>query len=448
MTTADTAPAPQPRPGVAPGVDDRIKAPADVISIMVLTWLLVVTGHACRLAFGWSTVRGVIRHATPSAEDQEAAAGLAPILGVRRIPGVRISADIDTPQVVGIWRPVVLMPPAAFLGGDERRMALAHELVHARRHDVALGWVPAIAERLFFFHPLARLAAREYLTAREAACDAVVVAALSLPAAEYGRLLVRLGAVRRTPAFAAGGASRSLASLRRRLDMLQHVRAHASRGAWSVVIALGVFTLLPWQLTAQSARERELPAAPARPVTLAPARPVTPERRPVTAAAQAHQDATLQATEVTEQEIRRAERQLEEVLEVQHRSPDDRIVMRLHTDAAADERVREMNAVMLELMERVEAAQRDAARSARDAAEQLRSVDVETLRQQIEAARDTAERARREATPPQHIVAATELQAVRDQLEALRHQLEMLTQQQRELERAIQLLRRGEPAGR
>ena len=76
-------------------------------------------------------------------------------------------------------------------------MALAHELMHVRRRDVLLGCIPALAERLYFFHPLARLAAREYVIAREAACDAAVVRALDVPADDYGRLLLRLGVTRR-----------------------------------------------------------------------------------------------------------------------------------------------------------------------------------------------------------------------------------------------------------
>ena len=35
-------------------------------------------------------------------------------------------------------------------------MALAHELMHVRRRDVLLGCLPALAERLYFFHPLVR----------------------------------------------------------------------------------------------------------------------------------------------------------------------------------------------------------------------------------------------------------------------------------------------------
>ena len=72
-------------------------------------------------------------------------------------------------------------------------MAICHELVHLRRGDLWLGCVPALAERLFFFHPLAHVAAREDPLAREAACDAAVLRAMDATPQDYGRLLLALG---------------------------------------------------------------------------------------------------------------------------------------------------------------------------------------------------------------------------------------------------------------
>ena len=50
----------------------------------------------------------------------------------------------------------MLLPagPFAALRPEEQRMALCHELVHLQRRDLWLAYIPALAERLFFFHPL------------------------------------------------------------------------------------------------------------------------------------------------------------------------------------------------------------------------------------------------------------------------------------------------------
>ena len=130
---------------------------------------------------------------------------LAGALGLRRTPAVRVSDEIETPQVFGLFRPTVLLPEAALtaLTPRERAMTLCHELAHVRRLDFAFAWAPAVMERLLFFHPGARLAAREYAFAREAACDADVLQHLGEAPRDYGRLLLRLGVTRRPAALAA-----------------------------------------------------------------------------------------------------------------------------------------------------------------------------------------------------------------------------------------------------
>ena len=107
----------------------------------------------------------------------------------RRIPAVRLSDEVETPLVAGLRRPTVLLPARRFVELPERqqRMAICHELAHVKRADLWLGCVPALAERLFFFHPLVHVAAREYALSREAACDAAVLDATAAPPRqEYG----------------------------------------------------------------------------------------------------------------------------------------------------------------------------------------------------------------------------------------------------------------------
>jgi bla regulator protein BlaR1 len=185
---------------------------------LVGVWFVGLGSRTVRLLKMFRTVRAVVRRSvSPAAEDTALVAQLADNIGLTRVPQVRVSTEIDTPQVAGVHRPIVLVPAAtAALTSDQRMMAMCHELMHIRRHDVALGWVPALADYLFFFHPLARLAAREYVAAREAACDAAVVCALAVSPDAYGRLLIRIGVVGSGSAFAVSGASPAVSSLRRR----------------------------------------------------------------------------------------------------------------------------------------------------------------------------------------------------------------------------------------
>ncbi len=223
-------------------------------SIAVIVWLFAVIVHALRLFGQHLQVRRVIRRSVPSGDE---VGPLASAVGLRRIPAVHSSSDIDAPQVVGVVRPMILLPSAPMAESD-RMMALSHELMHVRRGDLALGWIPAIAERLFFFHPLVRLAGREYHTAREAACDAAVVQALGIAAGDYGRLLVRFGVSSGQPAFVAGGASRSMSSLKRRLAMLQQSSSSGSRRIGWALGAVMLLAMIPIQLVAQAPSNRSV----------------------------------------------------------------------------------------------------------------------------------------------------------------------------------------------
>jgi hypothetical protein len=184
------------------------------------------------------------------------------------------------------------------LSRQERDMVIGHELAHVRRRDLLFAWVPAIAERLFFFHPLARFAAREYATAREAACDALVLDATGVAPHDYGRLLVRLGVAGLDPVFTVGGAAPSVAVLKRRLEMLHDVTTiRSSRARIALVAFVALLALLPVRLVARTPalpQRADAPTAPspatspapspgtaqAKP-TPAPARPVTRERSSV-----------------------------------------------------------------------------------------------------------------------------------------------------------------------
>ncbi len=170
--------------------------------------------------------------------------------------------------VLGFPRAVVLLPATRFLAlrPSEQRMALAHEFLHLRRGDPLLGYVPALAERLFFFHPLVRIAVREYQLTREAACDAAVVRELGAPAVDYGRLLLALGVSRMAPGLAAAGTSSSHSHLKRRITMLRDVSRKSTglrKLAW-ITALLAACAIVPVEFVAQAGPQEPAPASTPR----------------------------------------------------------------------------------------------------------------------------------------------------------------------------------------
>jgi beta-lactamase regulating signal transducer with metallopeptidase domain len=257
----------------------------------LLVWLGGLAWQARGLVHGLVQLRSLRREACPleDAGLTRAAEELARALGLARLPRLCVSEHATSPLALGLLRPEVLLPRKALetLSSQEQRMALAHELAHLRRGDLWLGWVPALAQALFFFHPLVRRACREYALAREEACDAAALQATGAAPREYGRLLLVFG-VTRSPAAAAPGASSHLAALKRRIAMLEHAAVDSQpRRSWTrwTLGGLALAALVPFQVVA-----REAPAVPAvppvpvvQPAPAVPPTPAMPVARPVLA---------------------------------------------------------------------------------------------------------------------------------------------------------------------
>lgn len=238
-------------------------------------WIL---GVVLAIAIGlrrWRLTRAVVRQSQAAPDRiRDVAADLAARLGIRRMPDVRMSTQVNAPVVTGFLEPVVILPIDGFpaLTDRQQQMAICHELTHIKRADLRLGCLPALAERMFFFHPLAHLAAREYALWREAACDAAVLRTLDASPAEYGELLIGLGVSGRRTGLVAAGAPWSFGNLKRRLVMLRYPPAQSttSRMIAAIAVALAFATMVPVQLTARPGPVAQpTPAVPAPPTSLA-----------------------------------------------------------------------------------------------------------------------------------------------------------------------------------
>lgn len=81
------------------------------------------------------------------------------------------------PGVVGILRPVLLMPVDVIhdLDRDHMEAVLLHELAHVRRHDNLLALIHMLVQAVFWFHPMVWWLGTKLVEERERACDEDVV---------------------------------------------------------------------------------------------------------------------------------------------------------------------------------------------------------------------------------------------------------------------------------
>jgi len=257
--------------------------------------LVVLWGAGCvvmvvRQARGVARVLGMWGAASPLASSR-VRGWLADWLGDsggERVE-VRTSAAVRAPMILSWGRPRILLP--AFFAVDATqtaRMALAHEASHLHRRDLWWGWVPALADCVFWFHPMIRWAVREYVQAREEACDEHAIRLTGAEPAGYGEMLIGFGVDRaRVGHAAASCGSPHARHLKRRLEMLSH-SVFQSRGqralALATVFAFGLLTLIPMRLVAAGSAPPAPPPAPAPPAgnagTATPSGPVAAKLPP------------------------------------------------------------------------------------------------------------------------------------------------------------------------
>jgi beta-lactamase regulating signal transducer with metallopeptidase domain len=181
------------------------------------------------------------------------------VLGHARTPEIRVSDRTPVPLAVGMRRPGILLPAGSErLTEDALRLVLAHELSHLRRRDPLLGCLPALAETLFWFHPLARLASREYLSAREELCDSDALHATSASPRDYGELLLDFAVGRHTvlPGCASCGTPAGR-RLKRRLEMLSNPTPRSPSRTLAVAAVATTFLLIGFAPVRLAAHEHD-----------------------------------------------------------------------------------------------------------------------------------------------------------------------------------------------
>ena len=244
--------APPPQPRFAPWI--------------AAAYLIGVLAMAIRLALGMWSAGALSRRAAVAGGDLALRLEhIARLWKLRVVPQLAISAEVMVPKVVGILRPVILLPLSATTGlaPDQLDMVLAHELAHVRRHDLWVNLLQRVAETLLFFNPAIWYLSRRLSGLREFACDELVCTGTAAPTARYAAALVRVAELSRPRAAAEIGAiaatGKSPSELRRRVARLvgeplrEPVRLTPGGVVMLVALVLIVATPIAWTNQAQDA---------------------------------------------------------------------------------------------------------------------------------------------------------------------------------------------------
>ena len=149
------------------------------LSQFVLIYLIGVALFGLRLAGGWVYLQHLRKTATqPAAGWTQLTNRLQSALSIQAVIQVRESSRIVMPVVIGVLKPVLLLPVglATHLSLREVEAVLAHELAHIKRHDYAVNLLQSVVEVLYFFHPALWWLSARVREEREHCCDDLAVA--------------------------------------------------------------------------------------------------------------------------------------------------------------------------------------------------------------------------------------------------------------------------------
>ena len=277
-----------------------------LLPCMDVIWLVGVLWFALRAAGGWWQLSTLRRRAKVSAppELHSAFDYLARRYRLGHRVVLRISDEVISPMVFGMWHAVVLMPlsTAMSLTPEQLQAVLAHELAHVRRWDYLCNLLQTSIECLFFFQPAVWWISRRVREFREACCDQAAATTCADPLV-YAEALLRMEEQRvqhRRLAVALHGSGGPLLNRIRRVlgeeavDQMGQMDQRSIAGIRIAVVGMVLAGLYVAPHIAQGMKgepqQAEVAAVPAVTTNNDTARPVVaanpePSARPVAAAA-------------------------------------------------------------------------------------------------------------------------------------------------------------------
>jgi len=227
-----------------------------IVTVLPGVWLVGSLLTLGSLATGLIGVERLRRSSVPleSGPIAESCRALLESLGIVRRVGVAVCDRIAAPMLIGVARPLILLPSSALTGwsADQIEMALLHELAHLRRWDNLVNLLRRLVESLLFFHPVTWWLSAWVRLEREVCCDRLVVDRTGKPR-EYARWLAELAGCE--PGRGRLASALNERPLTTRIRRILNMEDRSMRLALPEVLALSTVAILGATLTLPSLAE-------------------------------------------------------------------------------------------------------------------------------------------------------------------------------------------------
>jgi bla regulator protein blaR1 len=148
-------------------------------AIVVVIWFIVFMARFVKVLSGLVYAQRVRHYQTnPAPADwQQRLAHLLKKLQISRPVSLLESAIIKIPMVVGVLKPVVLVPVGMLthISPEQVESILIHELAHIRRQDYLFNLIQHLVDTLFFFNPALVWVSSLIRGERENCCDDIAI---------------------------------------------------------------------------------------------------------------------------------------------------------------------------------------------------------------------------------------------------------------------------------
>ena len=183
-------------------------------------------------------------------------------LGITREVAVAACERLRTPVLVGVFRPMILLPAVALgtWNPEQIEMVLLHELAHLSRWDNLVNMFQRVVESALFFHPAVWIVSGWVSREREHCCDGVVVLRTGRARA-YAETLLALAVPdpERVPRTAVAMTRNHLVSRIRRI-LNPNTKGDSMRLPRGLIAVTAVLLMLPAGLTFSLAQHAVAPA--------------------------------------------------------------------------------------------------------------------------------------------------------------------------------------------
>lgn len=163
--------------------------------VLALGYLGFAISRGLVLCWAWRQTRRILRAASrrPLPLDHTVLVERCCAALHTRQARIACSHELRGPVVLGVWRPVLVLPEWFFsdISEEELVSALFHELAHVRRRDFLVNLICEVLLLPISFHPAAWLLKAQIKQSRELACDEIAAAKLPTRAA-YARSLLSI----------------------------------------------------------------------------------------------------------------------------------------------------------------------------------------------------------------------------------------------------------------